>query len=202
MTVQVTGRNIDAGEAFQEYINGRVGEVLEKYVGPELGGHVRIEKERGRFHTDCTIQLHTGLLLQAHGEGADAYASAEAALERLEKRVRRYKRRLKDHHGAGRGERAFDLARDYTVQAPRDEDDAAPPETGPVIIAETAKPYREMRVSDAVMQLDLVEDPVIVFRNAAHGGLNMVYRRADGNIGWIDPSASNEKTASATDNDT
>lgn len=98
MTLQVTGKNVEVGEAFQTYVAGRLTAVLEKYIGPQLSGHVRVEKERGRFITGCSVRLRTGLVLEATGEGTDAYASADVALDRLEKQVRRYKRRLKQHH--------------------------------------------------------------------------------------------------------
>ena len=119
MSIQVTGKNIEAGEAFQNYVTDRVTEVLEKYVGTQLSGHVRIEKERNSFRTNCHIQLPTGLVMQSQGEAADAYASAEVAFERLEKRVRRYKRRLKNHHhGKNRQKGAYNAsAADYVVQS-------------------------------------------------------------------------------------
>lgn len=188
MGIQITGKNIEAGEAFQTYVKDRVTELLEKYVGPELSGHIRIEKERSNFLTNCHIQLRSGLVMQSHGEAPDAYASAEAAFERLEKRVRRYKRRLKNHHhGQNSQIPALDAsATDYLVQAGEAEE-AAADAAAPVIVAERERRYGEMAVSEAVMQLDLADDPVFVFRNAANGGLNIVYRRHDGNIGWIDP---------------
>jgi ribosomal subunit interface protein len=189
MTLQVTGKNVEAGEAFKVYITDKLGDSLEKYIGPEISGHIRLEKERGRFRTDCSIRLKTGLLLESHGEGADAYASADAAVERMDKRLRRYKRRLKSHHnGRTNGHVVPEFAaRDYTVRADEtDEDHALPPSDNPVIIAETERGIRELQVSEAVMQLDLADQSFIVFRNAAHGGLNVVYRRADGHIGWID----------------
>ena len=188
MSIQVTGKHIEVGEAFQQFVNERVSQVLEKYVGSELSGHVRIEKERNNFRTNCHIQLKTGLIMQSQGEAGDAYASAEVAFEHLEKRVRRYKRRLKNHHhGKTSQETALDnLASDYVVQS-GENDNTGEDSPAPVIISENERRYGEMAVSEAVMQLDLADDPVIVFRNAAHGGLNIVYRRKDGNIGWIDP---------------
>jgi ribosomal subunit interface protein len=188
MTVQVTGKNIETSAAFQDYITDKINSVLEKYIGPEIGGHVRVEKERGRFHTSCSIRLRTGLLVEAEGHGADAYQSADTAIEHLEKRVRRYKRRLKNHHQAAaeRSPAQESAARDAIVDmadAP-DADDAA----GPVIVAETQLTLRELPVNEAVLQLDLTDQPFLVFRNAAHGFVNVVYRRADGHIGWIDPA--------------
>lgn len=188
MTIQVTGKNVDAGEAYKTYVLGKISTVLEKYIGPEISGHVRLEKERAGFRTNCSIRLRTGLQVEAHGDGVDAYGSADAAVERLEKRVRRYKRRLKNHHN-GREHESFGAeqpARDYTVQI--HEEEPEPHVEHPMIIAEAERGIRALTVSAAVMQLDLSESQFLVFRNAAHGGLNVVYRRADGNIGWIDPA--------------
>lgn len=200
MTIQVTGKNVDAGEAYKTYVLDKISTVLEKYIGPEISGHVRLEKERAQFRTNCSIRLRTGLQVEAHGDGADAYGSADAAVERLEKRVRRYKRRLKSHHN-GRDNAAFGMevpARDYTVQLNQDEEDHIPAADHPVIIAEAERGIRAMTVSEAVMQLDLSEGHFLVFRNAAHGGLNVVYRRPDGHVGWIDPSSSGGSQANGT----
>ena len=191
MTIQVTGKNVDAGEAYKTYVLGKISTVLEKYIGPEISGHVRLEKERAGFRTNCSIRLKTGLQVEAHGDGGDAYGSADAAVERLEKRVRRYKRRLKSHHN-GRDNDGFGLelpARDYTVQMSHaDEEEAeAVNDQHPIIIAEAERGIRAMTVSEAVMQLDLSESHFLVFRNAAHEGLNVVYRPPDGHVGWIDP---------------
>ena len=112
MTIKVTGKNVDAGDAFTTYVSDKIASVLGKYIGPNIAGHVRLEKERSQFRTACSIQLKSGLVLEANGEGGDAYSSADAALEQLEKRVRRHKRRLRAttrrerHSGSGhRGER-------------------------------------------------------------------------------------------------
>jgi ribosomal subunit interface protein len=188
MTLQVTGKNLDVGEALRSYVLERIEHTLEKYVGTSLSGHVRIEKEHGEFRTDCSIQLRSGLSLQSHGEAPDAYASADLALERLDKRVRRYKRRLKKHHSQVREP---DLETDsqaptYVLQSGDDEQEEQEHDN-PVIIAETQTVVRDMPVSDAVMHMDLSDQQFVVFRNASHGRINVVYRRPDGNIGWIDP---------------
>ena len=195
MTLQVTGKNVEAGEAFKVYITEKLGDSLEKYIGPEISGHIRLEKERGRFRTDCSIRLKTGLLLESHGEGGDAYSSADAAVERMDKRLRRYKRRLKSHHnGHARQPLAPEFtASDFTVRADEDEADAhVALSEDPVIIAEAERGIKELAVSEAVMQLDLTDRSFLVFRNAAHGGLNVVYRRGDGHIGWIDAKGAKE----------
>jgi len=189
MTLQVTGKNVDAGGAFQEYINDKITSVLDKYIGPEIAGHVRLEKERTGFRTDCSIRLQTGLLLEAHGVGEDAYASADAAIDRLETRVRRYKRKLKSHH-SGRDAQPSGMefpAREHVVQIDQQESDTDTHEN-PVIVAENQFNLSELAVSEAVMHLDLTENPFLIFRNAASGSINVVYRRKDGNIGWVDPS--------------
>lgn len=186
MTIQVTGKNIDAGEAYKSYVAEKVPVVLGKYVGDAVTGHFRLEKERGLFRTACSIRLPSGLLLEAHGDGVDAYASADAAMEHLEKRVRRYKRRLKNHHnGRTANGRDEDIAADYVVRVEDDDSEGADADH-PIIVAETERRISELPVSEAVMQLDLNQSSFMVFRNASHGGLNVVYRRADGNIGWID----------------
>jgi hypothetical protein len=125
--------------------------------------------------------------LEAHGVAPDAYQSADIACERLEKRVRRYKRRLKRKSG-GETPRKQTQARDYVIQAAQDHEERD--EDNPVIIAEAESPVHEMSVSDAVMQMDLSDRPFVMFRNASHGQINVVYRRDDGNIGWIDPVVS------------
>jgi ribosomal subunit interface protein len=184
MTIQVTGKNLDVGEALRSYVRERIEQAVEKFIGRTLTGHVRVEKEHGGFRTDCTIHLWQGMSLEAHGVAPDAYQSADLACDRLEKRVRRYKRRLKKH-GGGETPRKQTPAASYVIQAStegqeeRDEDN-------PIIIAEAETVVHEMAVSDAVMQMDLSDQPFVVFRNASHGEINLVYRRDDGNIGWID----------------
>lgn len=194
MTIQITGKNVDAGDAYQNYVSEKIQALLQKYVSRDLKGHVRLEKERGLFKTNCSVRLSSGLLLEAHGEGGDAYASADAALDRLETRVRRYKQRLKSHdagrHANGRG--GTD-ATDYIVSVGDDDADEVV-EDNPLIIAEAPRSVQELRVSEAVMQLDLTEAPFLIFRNAANGGVNLVYRRADGHIGWIDTEPGEKKT--------
>lgn len=188
MTLQITGKNVDAGDTYQAYVADKIRSVTKKYLGRELDGHIRLEKERGIFKTNCSVRLASGLLLEAHGEGGDAYASADSAVERLETRVRRYKGRLKSHSAAAAaaGRRKGDIdARDYVVGVAEDAH-VEEPATSPLIIAEAPHSIGELTVSEAVMNFDITEAPFLIFRNAAHGGLNVVYRRKDGNIGWID----------------
>ena len=191
MSIQVTGKNVDAGDAYTTYVADKIRAVLQKYLAHELDSHIRLEKERGLFKTNCSVKLASGLLLEAHGEGGDAYSSADDAVHRLETRVRRYKGRLKGHSAgsaAARRKGSID-APDYVVSVGHDEtDDHA--DANPLIIAESERSIGELTVREAVMQLDVSEAPFMIFRNAAHGGLNVVYRRADGHVGWIDAETS------------
>lgn len=187
MTTQITGKNLDIGESLRAHIAARIDEISGKYGGGTVSGHVVVEKLRGAFVTRCSLHHRSGMMLQSEGDAADPYQSAEAAFERLEKRLRRHKRRLRDHHGSARNGDASP-ATDYTIADTAEED--APEGHTPVTIAETSSPVRLLSVSEAVMTLDLADAPVVVFRNAGHGGINVVYRRQDGNIGWVDPGPS------------
>jgi ribosomal subunit interface protein len=192
MTIKVTGKNIDLGESLRTYALDRVETSLNKYSGTSLSGQISLEKNHDGFFTHCAIHLESGLDVQATGSGVDAYGSVDSAMDRLEKRLRRYKRRLKSHGvGAEDGAQHFESAGiDYVLDAERvaDAPDADDGVGAPAVIAETPARVRAMSVSDAVMQMDLADQAFLVFRNASHGGINVVYRRPDGNIGWIDPS--------------
>jgi ribosomal subunit interface protein len=192
MTIQVTGKNLDVGEALRGYVQERVAHAVEKYIGRQPQGHVRIEKEHGEFRTNCTIHLWQGMSLEAHGVAPDAYQSADRACERLEKRVRRYTRKVKQRGGA-QAPRQETQARDYVLQSPPDTQEESD-EDNPIVIAEAEAVVHEMAVSDAVMQMDISDRPFLLFRNASHGEINVVYRRDDGNIGWIDPAAKKART--------
>ncbi|ADP69811.1 sigma 54 modulation protein/ribosomal protein S30EA [Rhodomicrobium vannielii ATCC 17100] len=189
MTIKVTGKNIDLGESLREYALNRVESALDKYSGRSVSGQISVEKNTDGFFSHCAIHLESGLDLQSTGTGVDGYASVDSAMERLEKRLRRYKRRIDDH---GQGDAAalqFESAGvDYIIDV-ESADESADTHDGdgaPAVIAESPVQVKALSVSDAVMQLDLADKSFLVFRNAAHGGINVVYRRADGNIGWID----------------
>jgi ribosomal subunit interface protein len=195
MPFRVSGKNLDIGDALRERVNGRIAEALEKYFDAGYSGHVTVEKEGFGFRTECVIHLDSGITLHTEANAPDAYASADQAAERIEKRLRRYKRRLKDRHAArqngANGNDAFGTvdAPSYVIAAPQhdSEDDAT--EFSPVIIAETTTVLRRLSVSEAVLELDMTGAPVVVFRHAIHGRVNLVYRRPDGQVGWIDPPA-------------
>jgi ribosome hibernation promoting factor len=211
MTFRVSGRNIDVGEALRTRINARVAEATAKYFDGGFSGRVTIGKEGFGFRTECVIHLDSGIVLEADALAADAYASADQAAMRLEKRLRRYKGRLKDHQAARSDGPSFDQqtlertsidAASYVIAAPAhsaedareragdsEEEEEEVAEWNPVIIAESTMTLKRLSVSDAVMELDMTGVPVVVFRHAGHGRINLVYRRADGHIGWVDPPA-------------
>ena len=207
MQIQVSGKHLDVGDALRSRITDELNSIVEKYF--ERGGidaEVVVAKDGHDICVDLIVRLASGQQLDASGTGGDAHSAVDAALAKIETRVRRYKRRLKNHKHAGARE-AVESAPLLVLRSPDDEDDdegvdgwedsgpdAHHPPSG-VIIAETEAPLKTMTVSMAVLELDLTESQTIVFRNAAHGGLSVVYRRRDGNIGWIDP----ERTRSLAD---
>lgn len=193
MQVQVTGKHVDVGEALRSRVTDELSNSILKYFDRDGGGaDVVVSREGNAFKVDCSVVLASGQQLTTHGLGGDAHVAFDAALEKMSKRVRRYKARLRDHHTQAVAKQAESAAY-FVIASPdldeaEDEDATNGPGFGePMIIAETEKPVRAMTVSAAVMELDLTEAQTIVFRNAAHGGLSVVYRRPDGNIGWIDP---------------
>jgi ribosomal subunit interface protein len=194
MPFRVSGKNIDVGEALRTRVSSRIAEAVDKYFSGGYSGHVTVGKEAFGFRTECVVHLDSGIILQSDAMAADAYASADQAAERIEKRLRRYKRRLKDRHVARVNGRHADAlatidAPSYVIEAPQEETDDEGAEFNPVIIAESTTILRSMSVSDAVLELDMTGGPVVVFRHASHGRINLVYRRPDGHIGWIDPPA-------------
>ncbi|HSV04745.1 MAG TPA: ribosome-associated translation inhibitor RaiA [Phenylobacterium sp.] len=191
MQVQVTGKHVDVGEALRARVSDEIANSIEKYFDRGGGADVVVTREGAAFKVDCAVTLASGAQLTTHGVGGDAHMAFDAAMQKMEKRIRRYSKRLKDHHYQAQAKQAETAA--YFILQPteaEDEDDsgeAAQPYPEPVVIAEMETPIRPMTVAMAVMELDLTESQTIVFRNAAHGGLSVVYRRPDGNVGWIDP---------------
>ena len=189
MGLRVSGKHMDIGDAFRERIEGRIEEALTKYFDRGANGHVTVEKSGTRFTTDCMLHLDSGTVLQATGEAQDPQASFDAAAERIEKRLRRYKRRLKQHLTDESASRNEEYAYRVLEAVPETEEETVPEDYAPVVVAERSMQLATMPVSSAVLQLDLQDNPVYVFRNAGSGDVNLVYRRADGNIGWIDPGS-------------
>jgi ribosomal subunit interface protein len=198
MTFRVSGKSISVGEALRGRVSERTEEVLRKYFDGNYSGHITLSKDGFGFRTDCSLHLDSGITLEAESNAADAYASADQALLQIEKRLRRYKSRLKDRSARKSHAEAAALAEltapvdmpSYVIEAPGDEEhqeDAY----NPVIIAEATTALKRLSVSEAVVQLDLSGAPVLVFLHGSSARVNIIYRRADGNIGWIDPPALN-----------
>lgn len=185
MGLRVSGKHMDVGEAFRTRIEERLSEAVDKYFDGNFSGNVVVSKDASRFATDCTIHLDTGVIFQAAGMAHDPESSFAEAAERIEKRLRRYKRRLKDHRAGANGER--EMAYQVMAAIP-DEDEELEEDYAPAIIAETTLKVGTLSVAGAVMALDRQDSPVVVFRNAKSGDLNFVFRRSDGNYGWVDPS--------------
>ena len=171
-------------------LQGRIAEGLEaavtKYFDRDFNATVTVEKRGHEILTDCTVHLPSGIVLQSSGTASEAYASLEDSLEKMEKRVRRYHRRLKDHNK--RAPLPTEAATMFVIESDEDRDIESEGDA-PLIIPESASHAKTMSVSEAVMQLELSETPAVLFRNVKHSGLNMVYRREDGHIAWVDPAA-------------
>jgi ribosomal subunit interface protein len=190
MLFRVSGKHIDVGEALRTRVSERVVEVMGKFFDGGFSGHATIGREGFAFRTECVVHLDSGVTLHAEGLATDAYASADQAALRIENRLRRYKRRLKAHADGPAKEGIPGLdARSYVVTAPDRELVEEIVDFNPVIIAESTTTLERLSVSEAVMELDMTGAPVVMFRHAVHGRVNIVYRRADGNVGWLDPPA-------------
>ncbi len=200
MRIQVAGRQMDVGEALRTRIENELASGVAKYFNRATDAVVTVAKNGGgaSVEVDCTVHLSSGISLQAEGHGGDAHSAFDDALNKLEKRVRRYKRRLRNHHADNKSPLPAEDAAAYVLAPLEEEADTETlngVDTAPLVIAETTVPVRTMTVSTAVMQLDLSSTPALMFRNAANGGLNVVYRRPDGNIGWIDPERARQSDA-------
>ncbi len=189
MNLRITGKHMDIGDAFRARIEGRIGDAVDKYFDGGFSGQVTVEKSGSGYDADCLVRLDTGIALQANGKAQEPQSAFDAAAERIEKRLRRYKRRLKSHNTASReAAESIDLA--YRVIAPvADEDDEVPEDYAPAVIAEQTVALRTMSVAEAAIELDTKDNPVYIFRNAGNRHVSIVYRRPDGNIGWIDTTA-------------
>ncbi|MFO1112232.1 MAG: ribosome-associated translation inhibitor RaiA [Bradyrhizobium sp.] len=196
MTLRISGKSISVGEALRNRVSERTDEVLRKYFDGNYSGHITLSKDGFGFRTDCALHLDSGVLLEADSSAADAYASADQALLMIEKRLRRYKSRLKDRsarkaHAANAAFAEMEApvldAPSYVIEAPAHEEENAG--YNPVIIAETTKSLKRLSVSEAVQELDLSGANCLVFQHGSSGRINVIYRRADGNVGWVDPPA-------------
>jgi ribosomal subunit interface protein len=201
MQLTVTGKQVDVGDALRTHVEKTLEALLGKYFRTAIEAHAVFTREAHLIAVDLSLHVGRGMVANSRGTATDYYAAFDAAAERLAKQLRRYKRRLRDYHGKPRpaGERP-EMARSF-VLAPLEEeadineaaDIGGESETttdggiAPVVIAEMSAELPQLTVGEAVMRMDLADAPVLLFRNRSHGELNVVYRRGDGNIGWIDP---------------
>lgn len=186
MQIKIAGKHIDVGEGLRQHIEDRLATFRDRFFEGSVHGNVTLSKLRGRFLVDCSLHLATGLHLQAHAENADAQACADAALLHLEKQLKKYTQRLKDHH---RQKREMPEPREATayIIEPEGESEIEPQGLNAPVIAETTARIPRLSVGEAVMQLDISTTSFVLFHNSKEGRLNVVYRRPDGNIGWLDP---------------
>lgn len=187
MRYQISGKQIDIGEALQTHVKEELGEAVKKYAERPTDATVVFSKSGHEFVCEATVHLSTGLTASAKAHNNDIYGAFDGCNEKMEKQLRRYKRRLKDHH-KDRAEPVELFGASSYILASTSDSDAQEPETlQPMIVAEMQTKIATLSVGEAVMQMELAGAPVLVFRNESKDGLNVVYRREDGNIGWIDP---------------
>ena len=188
MDIRVSGHQIDTGEALQAYVADRLNAMVEKYFNKALSSHVTFGKgAHGSFTSDIVTHVNRGLILKSHGDAHDVHLSFDQAAEKLDKQLRRYKRRIQDRHEQSAYSAEEEEAA-YRIFAASAEDGADSESVdAPPIIAETTADVPEASVADAVMMLDLRDTGALLFKNAGTGHHNMVYRRRDGSIGWVEP---------------
>ena len=187
MRYQISGKHIDIGEALQTHVKAELGEIVEKYAQRPTDAVILFSKSGHEHVCEATIHLSTGLTAQAKGHAPEIYAAFESCREKMDKQMRRYKRRLRNHHRDRTSPVEFEQGASY-ILAPSVEPDEGDTDTlAPVVVAEMETKIPSITVGEAVMQLELSAQRFLVFRNEGHGGVNVVYLRDDGNIGWIDP---------------
>ena len=186
MQISISGKQMDVGQALSEHVRTSLGGSVGRYFDRAIEAQVAFSRQGARVRADVSVHAGRGLVVQAHAQAGDAYGAYGEAEEKVAKRLRRHKRRLTNHR---RREEA-DLDRRPVAHIILDEHEDSSEEAGheaPMIVAEMTTDILTLSVGEAVMHMDFSDQSALLFRNAAHGGLNMVYRRADGNVGWVDP---------------
>ncbi len=187
MQIQITGKQLDIGDAFKEHITTSITNIVSKYFdNGRASAFIVVSKEGRSFTAECALHLDSGMNLNSHFQDGDPYSSFDEAAEKLDKRLRRYKRRLKNHHKNGANPIKMMEVSDVIIAASDDHSDE-PSDLSPVIVAENTTKISELSVGEAVMQMDISDKAFLVFKNGAGNAINVVYRRDDGNIGWINP---------------
>jgi len=186
MDIKVKGNKTDVGEALRGHVEDNLQNTVKKYFAQALTANVVFSPEGHLFRVEISVHAGRGMDMVGGADNVDAYAAFDSALARISKQLRRYKRRLNNHHKSRSNDDMLH-AQSY-VLAPEHDQEEVPEEASPVIIAEMPQQIATLSVGEAVMRMDLADAPVVMFRNHSNGGLNIVYRRKDGNVGWIDPS--------------
>ena len=190
MRYQISGKQIDIGEALQTHVQSELSEMLGKYAGRPTDATVVFSKHAHEYVCEATVHLSTGLTSQAKAHETEIYAAFDSCSEKMDKQLRRYKRRLKDHHKERSQPVELSGAASYILAGNTESEDSEPETLQPMIVAEMETKIPSLSVGEAVMQMEIAGAPVLVFRNEGHKGINVVYRREDGNVGWIDPTSS------------
>ncbi len=186
MQLSVKGKQIDVGDALRQHVETRLTDIVGKFFGSSLEAQVTFSREAHLFRADVIVHADKNLVLQSNASSAEPYPAFDMAADRMTERLRRHKNRLKKHQKEARAEEAV-MASSFVLNAEQADAAEAGPDN-PVVVAEMTTSIDTLTVSEAVMRLDLADSPALLFRNRAHGGLNMIYRRSDGHIGWVDPA--------------
>ena len=205
MQFSVTGKQIDVGDALSQHIEHSVNSLVGKYFGSGIEAHAVLSREAHLYCCDLSVHIGRGIMMQASEKDIDPYKASDRASERIAKRMRRYKRRLRDHHNGTEGRFHDALEAQYAIIAPEPEDahddhdeSGVDAHNGqPLVVAEMTTEIPTLTVGEAVMRLDLADCPALMFRSSVHGGLNVVYRRKDGHIGWVDPRQTDHRQAAS-----
>ncbi len=188
MRYQISGKQIDIGDALQTHVKTDLKTIIDKYAERPTDATVVFSRDAHEYVCEATIHLSTGLTTQARAHAVEIYAAFDSCAEKMEKQLRRYKRRLKDHHKERSQPVEISEAASYILAGQEGAEEPEPETLQPVIVAEMETKIPSLSVGEAVMQMEIASAPVLVFRNEGSKGINVVYRRDDGNIGWIDPN--------------
>lgn len=198
MQITVSGKQVDLSDALRVHVANHLDTITNKYFDHALEAHITFSRARSFFTCDINMHAGRGLTLRGEGEAADAHGAFDDAAEHIAKRLRRYRRRMNEHSRDQAVRERPEAARQFVLREVYEREGEAPVDgvdslanAGPhaAVVAETVAEILLLSVGDAVMRMDLADQPVMMFRNAASGTLNVVYRRSDGHIGWIDPGA-------------
>lgn len=193
MDITISGKQIDVGDALRTHVEYNLVAAVGKYFDRPVDAHVVFSRNGHEFKCDSSVHLPTGLTAQAHAVNSEIYAAFDQATDRIEKQLRRYKRRLKDHHHSRQDPIELTEAQSYVLRSHDEAESAIEPDgemngLQPVIIAEMTTEIKSLTVGEAVMQMELAHAPFLMFTNMANGRINIVFQRDDGNVGWIDPA--------------